>query len=571
MTLNSHTPRIPRFAFILFIVISLSFSATVFAKKRSGSSGRGRSARAEKKKSTARNRRTSRRGGRYTARSSRRGRTRLSAREVRRQRALVAREQSSALRALERRLRRPLTRRERAAELRRVSSRHRRAIQEARRRAEAARLAAIARQRAIDAAMRNEVQSFIAKDDLTGEDPEVRRIAVNALGNHAGTVVVMDPMSGRVYSVVNQEWALRRGFKPCSTIKLVTGVAGLAESVIAPTENASMGRGLDLTSALAHSDNPYFQRVGSQIGFDKMVNYARALGLGEKTGVNVPFEFSGRLPELKPGFSERRMFSHADGFQVTPLQLGTLVSAMANGGRLLVPQIQRSKNFDVKVRRQLEISSDVWQRMIPGMVGAVNYGSGRKAYDPLQTVAGKTGTCIGDGGWVGLFTSYAPLANPRLAVVVITQGTDARRHFPAAVAGEIYRGLNHRFGTAINMQVADTLDDEEKEVAEAEAAAEAAETSAAADMTESNQAPAITDNQKTATSVAPTKSPAAVKPTTSEAPSLRGTVKRVLMPIEKRNTEPAKTPGGQVPASNNTAAPPASGEQRPRRAQPEQP
>jgi penicillin-binding protein 2 len=572
MTLNSRSPKTPRFAFILFIVISLSFSATVFAKKRSGSSGRGRSARAEKnKKSTARNRRTSRRGGRYTARSSRRGRTRLSAREVRRQRALAAREQSSALRALERRLRRPLTRRERAAELRRVSSRHRRAIQEARRRAEAARQAAIARQRAIDAAMRNEVQSFIAKDDLTGEDPEVRRIAVNALGNHAGTVVVMDPMSGRVYSVVNQEWALRRGFKPCSTIKLVTGVAGLAENVIVPTENASMGRGLDLTSALAHSDNPYFQRIGSQIGFDKMVNYARALGLGEKTGVNVPFEFPGRLPEMKPGFSERRMFSHADGFEVTPLQLGTLVSAMANGGRILVPQIQRSKNFDVKVRRQLDINSEVWQRMIPGMVGAVNYGSGRKAYDPLQTVAGKTGTCIGDGGWVGLFTSYAPLANPRLAVVVITQGTDARRHFPAAVAGEIYRGLNHRFGTAINMQVASTLDDEEKEVAEAEAAAEEAEATAAADMTENNQGAVVTDNQKTATSVAPTTAPAAVKPGANQTPALRGAVKRVLMPIEKRNSEPAKTTGGQVPASKSTTEPPASGGQRPRRAQPDQP
>ena len=173
------------------------------------------------------------------------------------------------------------------------------------------------------------------------------------------------------------------------------------------------------------------------------------------------------------------MFSHADGFQVTPLQLGTLVSAMANGGSCSVPQIPDSSKdhnkMSPKVRRKLDITNDVWSRMVPGMVGAVNYGSGRKAYDPTQTVAGKTGTCIGEGGWVGLFTSYAPLANPRLAVVVITQGTDARRHFPAAVAGEIYRQLNHRFGTAINLQVASTLDDEEKEVADAEAAAENAD------------------------------------------------------------------------------------------------
>ena len=90
------------------------------------------------------------------------------------------------------------------------------------------------------------------KTIITGEDPEVRRVAVNALGNHAGTVVVMDPMTGRVYSVVNQEWALRRGFKPCSTIKLVTGVAGLSENAIPPVDTVGDGFRIDLTSALAH-------------------------------------------------------------------------------------------------------------------------------------------------------------------------------------------------------------------------------------------------------------------------------------------------------------------------------
>ena len=71
---------------------------------------------------------------------------------------------------MEKRLRRPLTKRERAAAMRRVASRNRRALLEARRRAEAARRAAIARQMAIDKAMRDEVQAFIAKDDVTGED-----------------------------------------------------------------------------------------------------------------------------------------------------------------------------------------------------------------------------------------------------------------------------------------------------------------------------------------------------------------------------------------------------------------
>jgi penicillin-binding protein 2 len=570
MTPNFYSRRPDRLVFILFILLCLAFSGTAFGKKRNTS---GRSARASKsKKASARNRvsarnRSSRRG-RAVARSSRRRGGRLSARDVRRQRAVVARDQSAAVRALERKLRRPLTRRERAAELRRVASRHSRALAEARRRAEAARLAAIARQRAIDKAMRDQVQAMIAKDDLTGEDPEVRRVAVNALGNHAGTVVVMDPITGRVYSVVNQEWALHRGFKPCSTIKLVTGVAGLSENAIPLVETANDGYRIDLTSALAHSDNPFFQQVGGKIGFDKMVTYARQLGLGEKTGLNVPFEFPGKLPELKPGFSERRMFSHADGFQVTPLQLGTLVSAMANGGRLLVPQIPRNpkeaNKLNVKVRRQLEITTDVWQRMVPGMVGAVNYGSGRKAYDPTQTVAGKTGTCIGDNGWVGLFASYAPLANPRLAVVVIAEGSDARRHFPAAVAGEIYRQLNHRFGTAINLQVASTLDDEEKEVADAEAAAENTEAGegeeSTATSTEATQGATVTTAPAAAVPAKTTAKPATVEP--------KNTVKRVLMPLNKP-AETQKTPDASsktpaAPAANSTAP----GEQRPRRIQP---
>jgi len=564
MTLNFYSPKSHRLVFISFVLICLVFSGTAFGKRKHSA---GRSARSQKsRKASARASRSSRRGGRQVARASRRGRGgRLSAREVRRTRAQIAREQASALKAAERRLHRPLTKRERAAELRRVEGRNRRALLEARRRAEAARRAAIARQMAIDKAMRDEVQTFISKDDLSGEDPEVRRVAVNALGNHAGTVVVMDPITGRVYSIVNQEWALRRGFKPCSTIKLVTGVAGLSENAIPLVDTVGDGYRIDLTSALAHSDNPFFQTVGTKIGSEKMVSYARELGLGEKTGINVPFEFAGKLPEIKVGVTERRMFSHADGFEVTPLQLGTLVSAMANGGKLLVPQIPHSakelNKMSAKVRRQLPITSDVWQRMVPGMVGSVNYGSGRKAYDPTQTVAGKTGTCIGDNGWVGLFTSYAPLANPRLAVVVIAEGTDGRRHFPAAVAGEIYRQLNHRFGTAINLQVATTADDEEKEVADQEAADEnAAANGDATETTDTNQAATATAPPATSTPVAPST----VKTSTSE-PSSK--VKRVLMPLEKKPVDGQKSTTNAT-APTQTPATTTSGAQRPRRIQP---
>ena len=566
MTFTNRHPRVLSFAFILItVLLILPYPTSAGArKKRNQNNSRAKvskkgSARAERRKLSARERRAARRNDRYVARN-RRGRrshsvVRLSRRELRRLQAQTAREQASAIRARERRLGRPLTKRERAAEMRRFGGSRRRQILEARRRAEAARQAAIARQRALDKALRDEVQGMIARDNLAGEDPEVRRVAVNALGNHAGTVVVMDPMTGKVYSMVNQEWASRRGFKPCSTIKLVTGVAGLSENVIPTTEftQASDRRQMDLTYALAHSDNPYFERVGGGLGFDKMIHYAKELGLGEKTGANVPFEFAGRLPEMKPGFTLRRMFSYADGFEVTPLQLGTLVSAMANGGKLLVPQVTTSQDSEVKfkpkVRRKLEIDANVLQRMVPGMIGAVNYGSGRKAYDPLQTVAGKTGTCNGGGGsWVGLFTSYAPLANPRLAVVVITRGTDAHRHLPAAVAGQIYRDLHNRFGTPTNLQIASTPDDEEKEVGDEDGD----------DMIADQEAQESATDDTTATTV-PGETHKLVPAT---APS---TVKRVMKPV---NTPVQKTDAQKsVAPVKNSVKPAPQPDDRPRRTQ----
>src|SRR6185436_950247 len=184
------SPRVAliSFTFILLIALigSLTLETYAAAKK-----GRGRSA--------GRSRGAARHGGRASRRESarsRRGGRRMSKREVRAANARVARERSAYIAKLQRRSGRKLTKRELAAEMRRFEATHRRSLAEARRRAEAARAAAIARQRAIDEGMRNEVAENIAKDSTAGEDLEVRRAAVSALGHHAGAVVVMDPKSG---------------------------------------------------------------------------------------------------------------------------------------------------------------------------------------------------------------------------------------------------------------------------------------------------------------------------------------------------------------------------------------
>ncbi|HST52355.1 MAG TPA: penicillin-binding transpeptidase domain-containing protein [Pyrinomonadaceae bacterium] len=313
---------------------------------------------------------------------------------------------------------------------------------------------AIARQRAADQALRDETTANIAKDETQGEDPEVRRVAMNALAGHAGTVVVMNPKTGQVYTVVNQEWGLRRGFKPCSTTKLVTGLAGLTEHVIDPVQTVNIGTAsyrLDLTDALAFSDNGYFQRVGGQVGFDKMMTYARKLGLGQQTGINFPAESPGKLPLFKEGYAVNHMSSHGDDIEVTAIQLANVAAAYANGGHLLVPHEPRTPeenlHFQRVFKRDIDIPQENVQRMIPGMIGSVNYGSGKRAYNQFETIAGKTGTCTGQGSKLGLFTSFAPVHDPNLVVTVITRGsTSAGYRDASTIAGQVYRGLQGRFG-----------------------------------------------------------------------------------------------------------------------------
>jgi cell division protein FtsI/penicillin-binding protein 2 len=552
------SPKVARVLFSLFILIALIGSLTIETSAR-GKHPRGRAA----SKSVARGGKLSKRERRQLARTTSRrgGRVHLSKRELRAERQRDAREQAAYLAKLEKRAGHKLSKRERAAETRRMGSRRRREIEEARRRAEAARQAAIARQRAIDEGMRNEVEANIAKDNTVGEDLEVRNAAIAALGHHAGTVVVMDPKTGRIYTVVNQEWALRRGFKPCSTIKLVTGVAGLCEKVIQPIETVSDGSNyrIDLTDALAYSNNSYFQQVGGQVGFDKMVSYARELGLGEKTGINYVNESPGRVPLFKSGYAVNHMSSHGDDFEVTAIQLASLVSAMSNGGKLLVPHVPRTvdenSQFKTEVRRRINVvNNEAWKRMVPGMIGAVNYGSGKKAYRPDQTVAGKTGTCIGQGSWLGLFTSYAPVVNPRLAIVVITRGTDAHKHLPAAVAGNIYRALSPRFGTQINFQVAEGPDDEAtpgngRDKKASALNEEAKETKAATEAEENSDAAADTANTKD------------VNSTVTDAPAIEKTkVKTTSLPIDNKPKTPAKAPAKTDSKDANDG--------RPRRIQP---
>jgi cell division protein FtsI/penicillin-binding protein 2 len=303
-------------------------------------------------------------------------------------------------------------------------------------------------------------------DFTAGEDPVVRQAAISALGNMNGTVLAIDPSSGRILAMVNQKLALSGGAEPCSTIKVSVALTALSEGIITKETPVTLESGgqMNLTTALAHSNNQYFEALGRQLGFEKVSSYARQYGLGELAGINIPGEKTGIYPahEISPKLGGvGRMCSFGEGISMTPLQLGALVSAIADGGTLFYLQHPTSPeevvNFRPVVKRQLGIGRLIDQ-LSDGMAGAVNYGTARRVHYTFtqEEILGKTGTCSRAGTRFGWFGSYANTSVGRIVVVVFLQG--GRPTFgpkAAEVAGRMYRRLyNHQYFQAKTTPVA---------------------------------------------------------------------------------------------------------------------
>lgn len=319
----------------------------------------------------------------------------------------------------------------------------------ARARARARALARLRVLRSREVVLRNAAATNINSDETKGEDPEIRRAAIDALGGRAGTVVVMDPNNGRIFTIVNQRMGIGSPVKPCSTIKLVVGLAALHEGVFDPTQDVQFSRrgSMNLTDAMAKSNNPVFQVLGRMLGYDRVIYYADNYGFGQKTGVNYPGESAGYVPEPE-GQETGLMSSHGENFGITAIQLASFTSAVANGGHLYVPRTPRtpdeSTNFTPVLNRRIVMAPEDRMRLMAGMIGAVNYGTGRMAYNPLGQVAGKTGTCT-DRDKLGLFTSFSSVDNPRVVVTVITSGYQEAGKRAAEIAGRIYNAISSRF------------------------------------------------------------------------------------------------------------------------------
>ncbi len=292
---------------------------------------------------------------------------------------------------------------------------------------------------------------IFAGDITAGEDPLVRQAAIDALGDMNGTAVVIDPSNGRILAMVNQKLALSPGAEPCSTIKITVAMAALSEGLVTRDTPVQLaGFRMNMTQALAKSNNLYFEELGRELGFERVRRYANQFGLGELAGYHIQGEQLGQYPDKELPASEGgvgRMCSFGQGVSLTPLQLGAYVAAIANGGTLYYLQHPTTQAeaaaMEPKVKRTLDIAKYV-PDLQDGMAGAVEYGTARRLranFNELP-VFGKTGTCSDKGTRFGWFASYSDSPQGSLVTVFFLEG--GRPTFgprAAELTGEFYKNL----------------------------------------------------------------------------------------------------------------------------------
>jgi len=329
--------------------------------------------------------------------------------------------------------------------------------------------------------------------------------AENLLGDSVGAVVAMDPNTGRILALANspsfdpnefvtglshQQWqeiilnpfrtmenkAIQAEYPPASTYKIITAMAGLEEGVF--DEKTSIfcpgfyrfgdrdfrcwkkaGHGTsNVFKAIAESCDVFFYQVGAKLGVDRIAWYAKACGLGKKSGIDLDHEAKGLIPTAawkkeRTGTPWQRgetlSVAIGQGYNLTtPLQMLVLISAVANGGIIHKPQILErvaTSNGDVvfvnekQVAGKLPVSKKNLEIIRKGLWEVVNSNRGTAKIAKLKNeyMSGKTGTAqvVGrkkienlkesektrqfrDHAW---FVAYAPSENPKIAVAIIVE------------------------------------------------------------------------------------------------------------------------------------------------------
>ena len=261
-------------------------------------------------------------------------------------------------------------------------------------------------------------------------------------------------------------------YEPGSTFKLITTAAAIEEG-IANAESGFYSSGSikvagqtlrcwrwynphghqSLSEAVQNSCNPVFVELAQKMGVKTFYDYIDGFGFSTTTGIDLPGERTSIMYSLENvGPVELATISFGQSISVTPLQLITAISAIANDGKLMKPRIVKElvdaegnviHRFDETMIRQV-ISKHTSEEMRKIMEATVSEGSGKTAYIPGYSVGGKTGTAqkvVGKGYssdlYVASFVGVAPIDDPRLAVLAIVDEPRGISHYGSVVATPI--------------------------------------------------------------------------------------------------------------------------------------
>ena len=271
-----------------------------------------------------------------------------------------------------------------------------------------------------------------------------------------------------------RNFAINDSYEPGSTFKIITSAIGLEENIVNPDSHFYCGGHINdipgaklkcciyynphgdqtFTQGVQNSCNVVFVTLGRRIGAERMHKYIKGFGFGENTGIDLTGEQAGIIPSSPKNMKEINVatISYGQGIAVTPIQLITAISSVANGGNLMKPRLVRElidnegntvHTFEPEIRRKV-ISPDTSKTLMGILESVVSDGTGSKAYVPGYKVAGKTGTAqkvidgkYAQGNYISSFAAVAPANDPKIAVLVIIDEPSNGAYYGGIVAGPV--------------------------------------------------------------------------------------------------------------------------------------
>lgn len=304
----------------------------------------------------------------------------------------------------------------------------------------------------------------------------------------AGTIIVEDPKTGEILAMANRpdydpnnygsypaanrrNFAVADTYPPGSTFKPVTASAALEEGVASLNDHffcpgfikvggrtihcwKAQGHGSQtFAEAVENSCNVAFVQLALRLGNEKFYKYLNAFGIGQKTGIDLPGEAVGLMPSLSRSTQvDLACMGFGQTLTVTPIELITAISAIANDGQMMKPHLVKEiRRPDGSLVREIQpevikqaISKDTAHEVAQIMEKVVGEGTGSRAIVEGYDLAGKTGTAekvingkIADGKYIASFAGFGPVADPRVAILIILDEPQGQ-YFGGVIAAPVF-------------------------------------------------------------------------------------------------------------------------------------